>query len=69
MAIRESYYDVPKKIMSSEVENNKEEKVEEPPRTPLRAKILKQWQIALKVLELVSSRISSFFKTKILKKY
>lgn len=61
MAIRESYYDVPKKIMSAEVENNKEEeKKEELPKKPLRLKILDQWQIGFKILELVSVKIYFF---------
>lgn len=55
---RESYYDVPKKIvmMSGEVENNKDEEAPKEPQVKktVRQHLQENWQIGLKILELVS---------------
>ncbi|KAF5283603.1 hypothetical protein FQR65_LT13809 [Abscondita terminalis] len=60
VAISESYYDVPKKIMSADIENNKEEEEkqdnEEVQKTQ-KWKILSKWPIGFKLLELALAAI------------
>lgn len=59
VAVKESYYDVPKYAMSAEIENNKDEEggnnkeQQQPPKKPLHKKLLEHWQIGIKLIELV----------------